>query len=544
MECYLISSNFPSCSESTKLSHHLNCISKSSKFQTCLYCLFNLSLLLWLYGLLWDLTSNTHTMVSQGWWNILDPSPVFLILIFTLAPFQMDHWLPELQTLGYKDPLFTPSYFSQAILASICSPSFHKTIIDHDFLAMSKNQPSVLLTASCNDWILLLQFFQSDPTECLNRLQALLGATQAMENLDHQDMLDYHKNLPIVFNKLENIISGNTSEPDTPSALVPINPLISSSLLSDDDKAKLASFSSSIVKKNSKFEDSSISRTDPALVIPLLPRRQLELDVAQFNHKLWVPQFLNYPAPFSTEALGLLLNSDSFNNAVSFQYALNCNEPLSDNIAFDLKFFSLALLDDSKCSNTQVFFQTKTPNPHDKGKNGYLRNSWNAFRPYVKCRCFFMGNKSCKAGIMWVDHLIWFMVHHLDLFFTLSSTQANLIACIGWLSSLPSSVSDAVLGYYFFHSLMVEKAKALTLPSCNTPNLPQHSKAHALISQMFSQETPLPSTASSSRNKRGRNSPYTPSSVSSSSSGVRLVRGARYTTSELTDVQRNIQWSS
>lgn len=70
--------------------------------------------------------------------------------------FQNLLWIIELQTQGYKDPLFVPSSFSQAILASIHSPTFHSIIIDFDILALSKDTPSILLTASYNDWLWLL----------------------------------------------------------------------------------------------------------------------------------------------------------------------------------------------------------------------------------------------------------------------------------------------------------------------------------------------------------------------------------------------------
>ena len=447
----------------------------------------------------------------------------------------MDQWLPELQKLGYKDPLFIPSAFSQAIIASFNSPAFHKAIIDHDFLAMSKNLPSILLTASCNDWILLLQFIHSDPNECMNRLQALLGAVQAMENLDHQDMIEYNKNLPIMFNKLEEAIAGSSmilAHPSPPP--VSANPLISAAFLSDEDKAKLCGFSSCVIKKNSKFANSPSARTDPALVVPLLPRRQLELDVALCNHILWVPTYLNYPAPFSIEALSLLFNSDPLNTASCFQDALKCHDYLPTNVDFNLKFFSLNSIDPSKCSNPEVFFRTKAPNPQDSGNDKYLRNAWNAFRPYIKCRCYYLGNRSCKAGIMWVDQLIWFMVHHLEFFFPMSSMPASLIACITWLSGLPSEVIDAILCYYSFHSLMLDRAKSLTIPTFSSSILPHNSKAFILISQMFSPAASL-SLPSTPATKRGR---ILDANLGTPTSSTRRVRGTRFTTSDLADVQK------
>lgn len=70
----------------------------------------------------------------------------------------MDYWLAKLQSLGYEGPLFNSSYFS----------SFHKTIIDQDFLVVCKNQPTIFLIDSCNDRVILLLFFKMTPMSGFN----------------------------------------------------------------------------------------------------------------------------------------------------------------------------------------------------------------------------------------------------------------------------------------------------------------------------------------------------------------------------------------
>lgn len=54
---------------------------------------------------------------------------------------------------------------------------------------------------------------------------------------------------------------------------------------SDIDKQKLGLFSSFVGAPKSKSVGPS-SLVDAAMTIPLMPSRQLELDSAQFNHKL------------------------------------------------------------------------------------------------------------------------------------------------------------------------------------------------------------------------------------------------------------------
>lgn len=218
--------------------------------------------------------------------------------------------------------------------------------------------------------------------------------------------------------------------------------------------------------------------------------------------------------------------------------ALACKPKLSKDIHFDLKFFSLADLDSSKCENKEVFFKAKSPNPHESENKGYLRNCWNAFRPYIKCNCY-KNNKNCKAGIMWVDHLLWFMVHNLNKFFALSSQPAKIFACINWISSLPAKVKDVVLIYYYFHSFMLDKAKSIGDSSLPTPNLPSESKAHELIVRMFSPSTAQTPVQPTKKGRYASNSPYTPlhSASSSTTSTGRLVHGSRVKELDLTEVQ-------
>ena len=83
-------------------------------------------------------------------------------------------------------------------------------------------------------------------------------------------------------------------------------------------------------------------------------------------------------------------------------------------------------------------FRAKAPNPHEYKEKNYLRNVWNLYRPYIKCRCWAIKNSNCKAGIMWFDHLLWYILNNASKFFPLSSAQASLFACINWFNSLAS----------------------------------------------------------------------------------------------------------
>ena len=97
-------------------------------------------------------------------------------------------WIPELVSQGYCNPLYIPSIFAQSILASISDPLFHKTVIDHDLLAMANDSPAILLVASCNDWLTLLNFVDVSPSTLIEKLKKLTSFLHVMEQFDAKEM--------------------------------------------------------------------------------------------------------------------------------------------------------------------------------------------------------------------------------------------------------------------------------------------------------------------------------------------------------------------
>ena len=117
-----------------------------------------------------------------------------------------------------------------------------------------------------------------------------------------------------------------------------------------------------------------------------------------------------------------------------------------------------------------MFTSKLNPQTHMNLKKTYiLELFWNLFRPYAKCRCWASKYAQCKAGIMWMDHLIWYMINHAMDFFPLSFAQASIFACITWLNSLPHDLKQAIIIYYNIHKCMIDKAKCLCDPLIPVP---------------------------------------------------------------------------
>ena len=170
---------------------------------------------------------------------------------------------------------------------------------------------------------------------------------------------------------------------------------------------------------------------------------------------------MNYPAAFSLDSLILLFNCDAVEFEVCKSFAAKTKHLLAKDPFLDLAFFSLKDADNTKYSNTCVSIRAKAPNPHEYKEEKYLRNVWNLFRPYIKCRCWANKNNNCKADIMWFDHLLWYILNNAHNFFHLSSNKACFFACISWCNALPHEVKQAVLIYYLIHFNMLTKAKIL-----------------------------------------------------------------------------------
>ena len=457
---------------------------------------------------------------------------------------QNGSWQQDLIAKGYSRSFPCPTWLIQTILTAINLDSFHQAIIHHDTTAVSNDTPSMLATASINDWLFFLKKVNQDPNMGMEKLKLFLSLLQTLENFDGESL----KQAKILVDKvLPKLASFLNYEPTLSinNNFNMTNSLLCGNFLSEDDKTKILGFTSLVIKSDDKTNHNKnpIAKSDPFLIIPLLPPRQIEADSVDLHHKLWNTNTMNYPSPFTLESLLLLFNFDNVELEVCKAFAVKGKHLLAKDLGFDFGFFSLKTADPSKCENPIVSFRAKAPNPHEYKEDNYLRNIWNLYRPYVKCRCWANKNTSCKAGIMWVDHLLWFMLHNCPSFFLLSSNIASLFACISWMNALPHELKQAIIIYYIIHTNMLEKAKLLCDSELPTPPILDNTPLNTLILSLFNPDKNSFVTPQVTKKARFNNSSGN-ANLSNSTSASRKYRGSKMKQSDLSEVQRLINWPS
>ena len=83
---------------------------------------------------------------------------------------------------------------------------------------------------------------------------------------------------------------------------------------------------------------------------------------------------MNYPIPLTPDSMALILGLSTQDLEHCKAEAKLGSHLIAKDIPFELKFFSLFLVDASKCDNHSIVFRSKAPNPHEFEKPGYLRN--------------------------------------------------------------------------------------------------------------------------------------------------------------------------
>lgn len=145
---------------------------------------------------------------------------------------------------------------------------------------------------------------------------------------------------------------------------------------------------------------------------------------------------------------------------------------------------------------------------------------------------------------MWVDHLLWYLLHNLDKLFPLSSIFAKLFACFKWIYNPPSKVKGVIVIYFYFHDLMLEKQNLFLILILLLPISRLALKELNLFIKCLASPTSLNPLSHANR-PRNTLSPFTPFTVPSSanSSQTRCVQGERFKALDLKDIQNAIDWS-
>ncbi|CAM6104230.1 unnamed protein product [Calypogeia fissa] len=96
-------------------------------------------------------------------------------------------------------------------------------------------------------------------------------------------------------------------------------------------------------------------------------------------------------------------------------------------------------------------------------KNSHIREHksklWNWQRPFFRCSCYY--KPSCLGQLVWLDHAVWYMLNHLDTFFTASSIQGHLVMLIKFLSGDARRMVLDHIAFLYLREFTIEAAHEL-----------------------------------------------------------------------------------
>ncbi len=228
---------------------------------------------------------------------------------FSFFPFWCLISIPKKSSQEQAGPVIPPpSLGTQIIIGCFPGEKFISIFDEHEKEASLNNTPSAIAVASVNDWIQLLVSCRKDPHLAIGAIEAFFRQLFDVHTGDEQDLEFYNKNLPGIVNKL--LLVNNLPLISLPAQIVsvPNNLVVDFDDLDATDKEALSGITQSL---SSCDDNPNNSFSEFSSYIPLLPPRQLELDSLELDHKLWGFNTMNFKAPFSQDALIILLSLSS-----------------------------------------------------------------------------------------------------------------------------------------------------------------------------------------------------------------------------------------
>lgn len=84
---------------------------------------------------------------------------------------------------------------------------------------------------------------------------------------------------------------------------------------------------------------------------------------------------------------------------------------------------------------------------------------WNWHRPFFQCDYNSSNKEGCCGKIIWFDHIVWFIMNHLDNFFKTQMLQSQFIM---FLSSTARSIVPDMVSFLFTRKFMKDACLELT----------------------------------------------------------------------------------
>lgn len=384
-------------------------------------------------------------------------------------------WYEDLQKMGYGQPLPAPIPAVQTTIAAIDVPEFHSCIQEMDLAAINDvdgegvHAPLLLDTLDLAAWTSLFVLATADPVMTIARLR---NAHTKLSDLLLEDELEAVGSAQLA-QRVEVILKlANTDEltPDAANnvtgpeslATTESHPLLAKMRISEADKTALEDLREGIQSSQAeKHHDTMVASKGP--IVPIKPSRNVELLVADFQHRMWAIGNTNLMAPISIPMWKAWVG-------FSDQEVENCRKQALNNIGvlrapMDLMHaFPLTMFDHAKCTTLDVKLHTKQdlPTGHNR-KDSHLSEMWNVQRPYMRCLCNPRATSGCKGSIIWFDHAIWTMINKLEIFFPNYPTiVARFAAFMIWMRESARVAVKAAIVFHTGRELMIKAAMQLS----------------------------------------------------------------------------------
>lgn len=90
----------------------------------------------------------------------------------------------------------------------------------------------------------------------------------------------------------------------------------------------------------------------------------------------------------------------------------------------------------------------------------HRQNWWNVNRPFIRCGCPLNGPKdACTGKMIRFDHVVWCMIHNLDIFFPAKGHLCSKYAAlVGWLETAAREAVKASVTFAYIRNMMIEGA--------------------------------------------------------------------------------------
>jgi hypothetical protein len=275
---------------------------------------------------------------------------------------QGNAWIPDLTTLGYRDPLPAPSPAVQATLASIVGPEIHELIQTTDNIAIidkdEDGDPALLLlsTLDLSHWtsILYMSTLDNGVEKAMARLHEAHGVLANLLEKDELDLAETSRNTHVVEAALR---AANPHEDwsDRPAptqasdSVVTTHPILNKLNIPNAEKAAIEDYSESIQNTQIEMELASQETVGKGPAIPFLPPHTVEVCLNTKSHRTWCLNNINLMAPIPASVWKVWANLSEAEIRACEDKALTVSSSLSEGQAIP-NAFPLALYDHYKCT--------------------------------------------------------------------------------------------------------------------------------------------------------------------------------------------------